>query len=217
MLSEPRSRRWKRFVIWSGRQCSENEPIRAGYGGRDRLPCPHRLAGIAMGRFGCCAISTVAKASADSRHPVHPETGVHCAGEAEPRGIVGRRLAHYAEPFAAADLRCRSRGGCGGSAGRLGSAERTAKQLPEQVAGDRSSQRSDGVGTMAFGAYAASRAGGSSAAAPGLIVQHGRRGQRGKNGSARRPGTHMRRYIRWRDGESRANHVLHSVLIPTPA
>ena len=72
-------------------------------------------------------------------------------------------------------------------------------------------------GLCRLGADAATLAGGSPAAAPGLIVQHGRRGQRGKNGSARRSGTHTRRCIRWRDGEIRANSVLHSGPIPIPA
>ena len=59
------------------------------------------------------------------------------------------------------------------------------RQLPEQLAGDVNPQRGDGVGIMPFGADALTRAGGSPAAAPGLVIQHGRRGLRGKNGSAR--------------------------------
>ena len=51
----------------------------------------------------------------------------------------------------------------------------------------------------------------------GLIIQHGRRARRGKNGSAHSPGTHKLRCTRRRDDESRANLALHSVLIPTPA
>ena len=90
------------------------------------------------------------------------------------------------------------------------------RQLPEQLAGEGNPQRGDRVRIMPFGADAATRAGGSPAAAPGLIVQHGRRGQRGKNGSARPSGTHKLRYIKWRDGEIRANSGLHSVPIPIP-
>ena len=69
---------------------------------------------------------------------------------------------------------------------------------------------------MSFGADAANLVGGSPAAAPGLIVQHGQRGQRGKNGSARPLGTHRQRYIKWRDGEIPANSGLHNVPIPIP-
>ncbi len=70
---------------------------------------------------------------------------------------------------------------------------------------------------MPLGANAATLAGGSPAAAPGLIVQHGRRGQRGKNGSAQPSGTHRRRCIKWRDDEIRANSGLHSAPTLTPA
>ena len=59
------------------------------------------------------------------------------------------------------------------------------RQLPEQLAGEGNSQRGDRARIMSFGADAANLAGGSPAAAPGLIVQDGRRGLRGKNGSAR--------------------------------
>jgi len=55
----------------------------------------------------------------------------------------------------------------------------------QQAACDHAAEGGDRVGIMPFGADAATRAGGSPAAAPGLIVQHGRRGLRGKNGSAR--------------------------------
>ena len=59
------------------------------------------------------------------------------------------------------------------------------RQLPEQLAGDGNPQRSDGVRIMPFGTDAASLAGGSPAAAPGLIIQDCRCVLRGKNGSAR--------------------------------
>ena len=90
------------------------------------------------------------------------------------------------------------------------------RQLPEQLAGEDNPQRGDRGWVMPFGADAANLAGGSPAAAPGRIVQHGRRGQRGKNGSARPSGTHTQRYIEWRDGEIRANSGLHSGPIPIP-
>ena len=65
------------------------------------------------------------------------------------------------------------------------SAERATGQMLQQAACDHDAEGGDRVGIMPFGADAATRAGGSPAAAPGLIVQHGRRGLRGKNGSAR--------------------------------
>lgn len=67
------------------------------------------------------------------------------------------------------------------------------RELLQQLDRDQDAQGGDGVGIMPLGADAATRVGGSSAAAPGLIVQHGRRGQRGKNGSARPRGTHKLR------------------------
>ena len=69
---------------------------------------------------------------------------------------------------------------------------------------------------MSFGADAANLAGGSPAAAPGRIVQHGRRGRGGKTILARPSGTHTQRYIKWRDGEIPANSGLHSAPIPAP-
>jgi hypothetical protein len=55
------------------------------------------------------------------------------------------------------------------------------RQLPEPLAGGDNPQRGNGAGIMSFGTDSATHAGGSPAAAPGLIVQHGRRGWRGKN------------------------------------
>jgi len=69
---------------------------------------------------------------------------------------------------------------------------------------------------MRLPAYAANRAAGSFAGAGRRVVQHGRRGLRGKNGSARKRGSHRRRYRAWRDGEIRASLVLHNDLIPVP-
>ena len=91
------------------------------------------------------------------------------------------------------------------------------RKLPKQVARDSDVERGDRVGVMAFGADAATLVDGTPAAVPGLIVQHGRRGQRGKNGSSRPSGTHTQRYIKWHDGEIRATPGLHSGPNPTPA
>jgi hypothetical protein len=59
----------------------------------------------------------------------------------------------------------------------------------EQVAGNRNSDRSDGVRIMPLGTNATPE-GGSLAASAGLIIQDSRPGLRGKNGSAQLPGTH---------------------------
>src|SRR5580704_8865726 len=53
---------------------------------------------------------------------------------------------------------------------------------------------------MPLGADSATRAGGSSEPTGGQRIQDDRRGQRGKNGSARPPGTHKLRCTTWRDG-----------------
>src|SRR5450432_294076 len=67
---------------------------------------------------------------------------------------------------------------------------------------------------MSLGAYAATRGAGSPAAAGGQRIQDGRRGQRGKNGSARPPGTHKLRYIVSRGGGTRASCGLQSAPAP---
>ena len=85
-------------------------------------------------------------------------------------------------------------------------------QLLKQLARDHDVERGDRVRIMSLGTDAATLAGGSPAAVPALIVQHGRRGQRGKNGSAQPSGTHTQRCTEWRDGEIRANFGLHSGL-----
>ena len=91
------------------------------------------------------------------------------------------------------------------------------RQLLEKLAGDGNPQRGDRLRIMPFGANAATRAGGSLAATPGLIIQYVWRGLRGENGSARRQGTHKLQCIMLRDGGIRASSAPHSDLIPTPA
>ena len=76
-------------------------------------------------------------------------------------------------------------------------------------------QRRDRVRIMPLGAYAAIRGGGSPVLARGQRIQDYRRGQRGKNGSARPPGTHKLRCIAWRDGGTRASCGLQSAPAPT--
>src|SRR5205809_549897 len=57
--------------------------------------------------------------------------------------------------------------------------------------------------------------GGISALARGQRIQDDRRGQRGKNGSARPPGTHKLRCTVWRDDGTRASCDPQSVPTPT--
>src|ERR1700689_2540513 len=104
---------------------------------------------------------------------------LHRTGETQESGVARGGLAHRAQPFPPTDLCLRSRRGCGRSAGPRGAAEGTVRQLPQQLAGDGNPQGGDGGGVMPFGANAATLAGESPAAAPGLIIQDGRRGLRG--------------------------------------
>src|ERR1019366_2401173 len=90
------------------------------------------------------------------------------------------------------------------------------RKLVEQEAGNRNSDGSDGVRILPLGTNATPSAG-SPAAAWGLIVQDFRHGLRGKNGSARRSGTHKLRCKEWHDDETRANPGLHSDPSPTLA
>lgn len=109
---------------------------------------------------------------------------LYCAGETQQGGVARRCMVHSAQPFPPTDLRGGSRRGCGRLAASPSSAEGTVRQLPEQLAGDGNPQCGDRAGIMPFGADAANLAGGSPAAVPGLVIQHGRRGRRGENGSA---------------------------------
>src|ERR1700737_507199 len=83
------------------------------------------------------------------------------------------------------------------------------RKLVDQVAGNRNADRSDGVRIMPLGTNA-SPEGGSPATSSGLVIQDFRPGLRGKNGSARRSGTHRLRWRVWRDGETRASLDLHN-------
>ena len=68
--------------------------------------------------------------------------------------------------------------------------ERAVRQLPQQQARQRDAQRGNRVWVMPLGTDPATRAGGSPPPARRQRIQDDRRGQRGKNGSARLPGTH---------------------------
>ena len=87
----------------------------------------------------------------------------------------------------------------------------------DQMSGEDHSQSSDGARIMPLGTDAANHAAGSLAVARALVIQDCRLGLRGKNDSVRPPGIHRLQCIRWRDGESRANHVLRSGPIRVPA
>jgi hypothetical protein len=116
--------------------------------------------------------------------------------ETQPSGGDRGCMAHSAQPFSPTDLRCRSGRGCGRLAASPRSAKRTVGQLSEQLASEDDPQGSNGRRTMSLGANSVTHVGGNPAAGSGLIIQHGRRGQRGKNGSAPPAGTHRRRYIK---------------------
>jgi len=106
----------------------------------------------------------------------------YLTGRTQERRVGGRALANRT-PLSPA-LREGHRGRCRGSPRRR-SAERAVRKLPQQAARDHEAEAGDRVGIMPLGAEAARLAGGSPAAAPGLIIQYGRHGRRGKNGSAR--------------------------------
>jgi hypothetical protein len=127
----------------------------------------------------CSAISMGEKPRAD-----HCRLAVWVSGaeEALPCGSVGWDLA-YRTPYSSTLCRAHRVGRRRLSWGR--SAERAIRQFLQHLARDLDAERGNRVRIMSLGADAAILAGESPAAAPGLIVQHGRRGRRGKNGSAR--------------------------------
>lgn len=112
------------------------------------------------------------------------ELALHCVGETLRSRIAGRPLAYRNHPFSPAALYRARRTGRERSSGAR-TAKRAVRQLLQQIACDLDTKGGDRVGIMPFGADAATLAGGSPAVSPRLIVQHGRRGLRGKNGSAR--------------------------------
>ena len=56
--------------------------------------------------------------------------------ETQQSGVARRRMTHSAEPFPATDLRRGSRRGCGRLAAPLRPAKGSARQLPQQLAGE---------------------------------------------------------------------------------
>src|SRR5215467_4780868 len=197
-------------MVWTA--VSNKQPIEANYQGRHRLFCPHRLGRNREGQL---------RVLLRRRQPERtPTGGLACklalcgAGETQQGEVSGRRLAHSAKSFAPCFLRGPSRYRRGGSA-RARSTKRTLRKLPKQWPGKHNSQCGNRIWIMPFGANAVIPAGGSLAPARGQGVQDGRLGRRGKNGSARPPGTHKPRCTAWRDGGIRANCDLQSAPTPT--
>src|SRR5690348_7712329 len=91
------------------------------------------------------------------------------------------------------------------------------RKLPEQVSGKHQSQRRDRNRIMPLGSNPATCVAGTWAIVWGLIIQDFRHGLRGKNGSARLPGTHKLRCTEWHGDENRASLALHSDQDPVPA
>src|SRR5258708_21097111 len=90
------------------------------------------------------------------------------------------------------------------------------RELLQQITRDGDADGSDGVRIMPLGTNAPP-AGGSPAAAGGLIVQDSRRGLRGKNGSVRRSRTRKPHCKAWPDDETRASLDLQRCPNPTLA
>src|SRR2546426_9849886 len=90
--------------------------------------------------------------------------------------------------------------------------KRATGKLPDQNACKFNSERGDRVRVVPLGANSL-RGAGSLSGLWATIVADCRSWLRGKNGSARPQGTHTRQCIKWRDGETRAILVLHSVRV----
>src|SRR5579883_135524 len=108
--------------------------------------------------------------------------------ETEARGLGKRFLEDRTKPLPSGHLRRRSRHRRRRSR-RTRFTERTLRELPDQNLGKHCPQGGNRMRIMPLGANAATRAGGSPAPVRGQRIQDDRRGQRGKNGSARPPGT----------------------------
>ena len=160
--------------------------IRALYHRRERWCCPHRMGWNRQGQTRVLCYQYRGETVSELQNAGSPSNlALYRAGEVEQSRVARRYVAHSSQLHPPTDLRCGSRGRRGRLAGPRGSAKGTMRQLPKQVAGDGDSQGGDGGRVMPLGANAATLAGGSSAAAGGLIIQHGRRGLRGKKGSSR--------------------------------
>ena len=204
-------------LVWTACEQAEADRSQLSWTASAVLPSPIGPQS-AQENCACCATNMAEKARADWSRAGSPANWRCVALEKLSQVRLLRRfLAHRAQSFPPGILRCRRRYRRRGSAGARPT-EGTVRQLREQVAG----QSSFCSVAIECGLCRSGRT--RRAARPevwrrlrGLIIQHCRRGLRGKNGSARSPGTHKPRCTRWRDGESRASRVLRSGPIPTPA
>src|ERR1022692_2102167 len=95
--------------------------------------------------------------------------------------------------------------------------QRAARKLLHEVSGDPDTQGRYRMGVMSLGANPSSLVAGSGEVSGRSVVQDGRRGLRGKNGSFPISRSRTPQYITFRDGEIPASCGLHSDLIRVPA
>ena len=171
-------------LVWAA--AANRQPIEAVYQGRLRLFCPHRLGRNREGRLRVLCYQYGGDSGSTPASWLAGKLALYGAGEVQQGEVNGRCLAHGAESFAPNLVRGRSRYRCRGSSGAR-SAKRALRQLPQQQTRQNDTQRRDGVRIMPLRACAQSRVGESPALARGQRIQDDRRGQRGKNGSARPP------------------------------
>jgi hypothetical protein len=198
--------------VWAA--ITDKQPIKAVYQQRLRLFSPHGPGRNREGRLRVlCQQDGGDRGSGFQSVGFAGKTGVGWRCRAQ-QCEVGRCLALAPNHSRPNLMRGRSRHRCRGSCGAR-SAKRALRQLPQQQTGQNDTQRRDGVRIMPLRAWAATRVGGSPATLRGQGIPHDRRGQRGKNGSARLPGTHKLRYIVLRGGGTRASCGLQSAPAPT--
>jgi hypothetical protein len=175
-------------LIWTA--IANRQPISAIYKDRYRLFCPHRLGRNRLGQPRVLCYQYGGDSESGLAPPGSPEKLAVCDfRETEACGLGKRFLADRTKPFPSGHLRRRSR--CRRRRSRrTRSTERTLRELPDQKLGKHYPQGGNRVRIMPLGANAATRAGGSPVPVRGQRIQDDRRGQRGKNGSARPPGTH---------------------------
>src|ERR671919_1534812 len=89
--------------------------------------------------------------------------------------------------------------------------EGAAGELPNQGTCYLEAKRGNGLRIMPFGAHAPSRGAGTRAESAPCVAPVDRRGQRGKNGFVRSPGTRKRQCRAWRDDGILASRDPHNV------
>jgi hypothetical protein len=194
---------------------ANKRPIEATYQGRHRLFCPHRLGRNREGRLRVLCYQYGGDSSSGLERGGSPANWRCVALEKLSRVKLVEGAWHTA-PNHSRPASCVAEADIDAEeSSRARSAERTLRELPEQLPGQDDSQCCNRMGIMPLGANAAIPAGGRLVPARGQRIPDGRRGQRGKNGSARPPGTHWPRCTAWRDGETRASCDLHNAPAPT--